>query len=74
MCQLYPDNVATVKVTYGLYSEYEKGRPHYVYYLCEKAHEELWNGRKPTGDRVNLKVLVNLGLAHYVAEKINGND
>lgn len=41
-CMMYPNQPATVKVTYGLYSEFMNGRPHYVVYLCEQGSNELW--------------------------------
>jgi len=42
MCEIYPKEKAIVEVTYGLYSEYEKGRPYWNHKLCNKAADELW--------------------------------
>lgn len=55
-CVVYPNEDATVEVTYGLYSEFNAGRPHYVHKLCAKAAEELWE---------KSKILVNQGDMHW---------
>ena len=39
---MYKGEKATVKVTYGLYNEYKKGRMYYEHYLCDKAAKELY--------------------------------
>lgn len=39
---MYKDETATIKVTYGLFSEHEKGRAHYTYNLCDKAAKEIY--------------------------------
>lgn len=41
-CEMYPTELAMVEITYGLVSEYEKGRPHYKHNLCTKGALELW--------------------------------
>jgi hypothetical protein len=41
-CEQYKEEKATVKVTYGLFSEYKKGRPYYTHNLCDKAAKELY--------------------------------
>ncbi len=56
MCVVYRDKIAEVNVIYGLYSEYEKGRPHYNLNLSWKAADELWE---------KSSTLVNLGLCHW---------
>ena len=44
-------------VTWGLYSEYQRGRPHQAAHLCQECSDELWE---------KSKALVNLQLMHYV--------
>jgi hypothetical protein len=39
---MYQDKNASVEVTYGLYSEYKKGRPYYNHKLSDVAAKELW--------------------------------
>lgn len=56
-CEIYQDEEATVEVTYGLYSEYKKGRPHYVHNLCQQAAKELWD--------TDIHMLVNMGKMHW---------
>lgn len=46
----------TSRILYGLYSEYEKGRPHHSVNLCEMHQKELWG--KSQG-------LVSTGLMHW---------
>lgn len=55
-CIVYKNEKATIEVTYGLYSEYKKGRPHYVLNLCQKASNELWE---------KCSTVVNHGLMHW---------
>ena len=57
---------ATVRVTYGLYSAYEIGRPHHTLALCSACSKELWDGV----DCAPLKVLVTAGLAHFALEPV----
>jgi len=53
---MYQSEPATVIITYGLYEEYKKGRPHYTHKLCSKAAKELWD---------NCDIYVNQGLMHW---------
>jgi len=62
---MYPTEKATVKITFGLYSEHKKGRPHYTHYLCEKAAKKLWD---------ECEAAVNLGFMHLKIEKYNGKE
>jgi len=48
---------ATANVIYGLYSEYEKGRPHHVLDVCSEHLQELGKRCKPA---------VAVGLMHFV--------
>lgn len=52
---------ATVKITYGLYEMYEKGRLHHVLRLCNEHNKELYE---------RLKNAVKAGLMHYVLSKV----
>lgn len=61
-CEMYQSEMATVEITYGLYSEYQKGRPHYKYKLCEKAAKELWD---------KCAILVNQGDMHWTNKPLN---
>jgi hypothetical protein len=54
---------AIAKVTYGLYSAYETGRPHHVDYLCEVHMWELWERANP---------LVQSLMMHFILEPIDG--
>ena len=60
-CEMYPDEDATVEITYGLYSEYKGGKPHYNHKLCQRGANELWEKCKP---------LVNLGDMHWKNKEI----
>ena len=51
------------KVTYGLYSAYEAGRPHHVDYVCQDHLQELW-------EKAN-SLVQNL-LMHFVLEPLDG--
>lgn len=64
-CQMYPNEIATVHVVYGLYSEYEKGNPHHEHNLCDKAAKELFD---------KCAILVNLGDMHWKNEPIKQNE
>jgi hypothetical protein len=61
-CEIYPDQEAVVEVTYGLYSEFSKGRPHYKHNLCIKASKELWD---------KSSILVNSGEMHWKNKSIS---
>lgn len=61
-CEIYPKELAIVKVTYGLFSEYNKGRPHYIHYLSNKGSIKLWN---------LCSILVSSGKMYWKNEKIN---
>lgn len=60
-CEMYQNEDATVDITYGLYSEYEKGKPHYNHKLCKKASGELFD---------RCAVLVNQGLMQWSNKEI----
>jgi hypothetical protein len=61
-CEWYPNELATVELTYGLYSEYQKGRRHNVHKLCIKASKELFEKCAP---------LINSGYMHWVNKPLN---
>ena len=61
-CEMYQSELATVEVTYGLYSEYQKGRKHYKHKLCYKAAKELWD---------KCAILVNQGDMHWTNKPLN---
>lgn len=60
-CEVYQQNEATVKITYGLYSEFAKDRPYYVHFLSEKASLELWD---------KCKILIAENLMYWKNEPI----
>ena len=60
-CEMYKSELATVEITYGLYSEYQKGRPHYNHKLCGKAAKELWD---------KCAILVNQGDMHWTKKPL----
>lgn len=41
-CEMYRNELATVQVTYGLYSERENAREHYKHNLSDRAAAELF--------------------------------
>ena len=67
MCDICDKNPPDRKITYGLYAEYERGRPHHVLKLCEGCAHDLWSGTSCAP----LRPLVTAGLAHFVVEPLN---
>jgi hypothetical protein len=64
-CEIYLTEEATVQVTYGMYSSFREGIPHYKHSLCQKAANELWE---------KCKTLVNIGDMHWVNKPIETKD
>jgi hypothetical protein len=54
------------KVTYGLYAEYENGRPHHCLYLCGHCTNNLLTGV----GCAPLQPLVTAGLSQFVVEPV----
>ena len=56
-CEIYPEEIATIKLTYGF------NQPYYVHYLSLNGVKYLWNDG-------NCKILVNSQNMFWKNEKI----